>query len=240
MPSFDPDIIRQLFLSVGGPVMGALVLASIVALATSIIKVMEFGRMGVGSHKRAQRALRLWADGDRKAAFETVEMHKAALSRVTAETMRSIGWVPDQIDAARDAGLSTATELLAAMGRRMRLLETIVQAAPMLGLLGTVLGMIDAFGTLASSGGVGDPGQLAGGIWLALSTTAVGLAIAIPFYFVASWLEERIEGERTAMEAAIGKIITKARRPYLAGGSKVPGAASGSRGADRLRDVEVG
>jgi biopolymer transport protein ExbB len=240
MPAFDLDILRQLFLSIGGPVMGALVLVSIVALATSLIKVMEFRRLGVGSHKRAERALKLWADGDRKAAFETVEMHKAALSRVAAETMRSVGWVPDQIDAARDAGLATASELLAAMGRRLRLLETIVQAAPMLGLLGTVLGMIDAFGALASSGGVGDPGQLAGGIWLALSTTAVGLAIAIPFYFVASWLEERIEAERTAMEAAISKIVTKARRPYLASGSKSTGPQAPSRSAERLRDVEVG
>lgn len=238
MPDFDLDILKRLFLSIGGPVMGALVIVSIVALATSILKIMDFARLGVGSHKRVDRALKLWAEGDRKAAFETVEMHKAALSRVAAETMRSIGWAPDQIEAARDAGLATASDILAALGRRMRLLETIVQAAPMLGLLGTVLGMIDAFGALAASGGVGDPGQLAGGIWLALSTTAVGLAIAIPFYFVASWLEERIEAERQAMEGTIAKIVAKARRPYTARDAKA--AAPAARGAERLRDYEIG
>lgn len=238
MPQVDLDILGRVFLSIGGPVMAALVLVSIVALATSILKVMDFSRLGVGAHKRTDRALKLWAEGDRKAAFETVEMHKAALSRVAAETMRSIGWAPDQIDAARDAGLATASDLLAVMGRRMRLLETIVQAAPMLGLLGTVLGMIDAFGALAASGGVGDPGQLAGGIWLALSTTAVGLAIAIPFYFVASWLEERIETERQAMEGVIAKIVAKARRPYAPRDAKAP--APPTRGAERLRDYEIG
>lgn len=238
MPDLDLDVFRQMFLSIGGPVMGALVLVSIVALATSILKVMDFARLGVGSHKRAERALRLWAEGDRKAAFETVEMHKAALSRVAAETMRSIGWAPDQIDAARDAGLATASDILATMGQRMRLLETIVQAAPMLGLLGTVLGMIDAFGALAASGGVGDPGQLAGGIWLALSTTAVGLAIAIPFYFVANWLEERIETERQAMEGVIAKIVAKARRPYPARETKVSSAPV--RDSERLPDYKVG
>ncbi|KQT57505.1 MULTISPECIES: MotA/TolQ/ExbB proton channel family protein [unclassified Aureimonas] len=238
MPDLDIDILRQVFLSIGGPVMGALVVVSIVALATSILKVMDFARLGVGSHKRADRALRLWAEGDRKAAFESVEVHKAALSRVAAETMRSIGWAPDQLDAARDAGLTTASDILATMGRRMRLLETIVQAAPMLGLLGTVLGMIDAFGALAASGGVGDPGQLAGGIWLALSTTAVGLAIAIPFYFVASWLEERIETERLAMESVIARILAKARRPYASRDAKT--ASSPARSAERLRDHEIG
>ena len=106
---------------------------------------------------------------------------------------------------AREQGTALAGDLLSAMSRRMRLLETIVQAAPMLGLLGTVLGMIEAFGKLAANGGVGDPGQLAGGIWIALSTTAAGLAVAIPFYFVVNWLEERIERERVAMEAAIDR-----------------------------------
>lgn len=238
MPKFDLDILRQVFLSIGGPVMGALVLVSIVALATTILKLLDFARLGVGSHKRAERALRLWAEGDRKAAFDTVEMHKAALSRVATETMRSIGWAPDQIDAARDAGLATASDILGLMGRRLRLLETIVQAAPMLGLLGTVLGMIDAFGALAASGGVGDPGQLAGGIWLALSTTAVGLAIAIPFYFVASWLEERIERERQAMESTIARIVAKARRPYTSREPK-PKAMS-PRDSERQPDHEIG
>ena len=88
----------------------------------------------------------------------------------------------------------------------MRLLDTAVQAAPMLGLLGTVLGMIVSFNEMATGSAL-DPAQLAGGIWIALSTTALGLAIAIPFYFLTSWIDGRIENERYAMDEAILAVV---------------------------------
>jgi biopolymer transport protein ExbB len=93
------------------------------------------------------------------------------------------------------------------MSRHVRVLETSVQAAPMLGLLGTVLGMIAAFNEMSVSGGAVDPTALAGGIWVALSTTALGLMIAIPFYFFTSWIEGRIERERAAMDTTILTIV---------------------------------
>ena len=93
------------------------------------------------------------------------------------------------------------------MSRRMRLLEIVVQAAPMLGLLGTVIGMIDAFSVLAMSDGAVDPAQLAGGIWVALTTTALGLAVALVAFFLASWFESRIDRERAMIEAAISVAI---------------------------------
>jgi len=89
----------------------------------------------------------------------------------------------------------------------MRLLEAVVQGAPMLGLLGTVIGMIDAFSTLAAADGAVDPGLLAGGIWTALTTTAAGLAIALVTYFIAAWLEARIAQERQTMETLISAAI---------------------------------
>lgn len=96
---------------------------------------------------------------------------------------------------------------LARMGARMRLLEAVVQMAPMLGLLGTVIGMIDAFGNLAVSQEAADPRLLASGIWTALTTTAAGLAIALVAYFIASWLEGRIEDERQTIELVISSAI---------------------------------
>ena len=89
----------------------------------------------------------------------------------------------------------------------MRALEAVVQAAPMLGLLGTVVGMIEAFGKLSQSKGAVDPSVLAGGIWTALITPAVGLAIAIIFYFVSIWLEGRIAREREAIERLISTVL---------------------------------
>ena len=93
------------------------------------------------------------------------------------------------------------------MSDRLRLLEMVVQSAPMLGLLGTVIGMIDAFAVLSLTEGQVDPAGLAGGIWTALTTTAVGLAIALVAYFLASWFESRIDRERNLIEAVISAAI---------------------------------
>jgi biopolymer transport protein ExbB len=67
--------------------------------------------------------------------------------------------------------------------------------------------MIDAFATLATADGTVDPALLAGGIWTALTTTAAGLAIALVSYFVATWFEGRIEGERQSIETLISSAI---------------------------------
>lgn len=81
----------------------------------------------------------------------------------------------------------------------------------MLGLLGTVIGMISAFGELSSKGGAIDPSALAGGIWVALITTAAGLTVAIPVYFLSMWFEARVDYERMSMEAAIAKVLLSVR-----------------------------
>jgi len=104
-----------------------------------------------------------------------------------------------------------------AMSRRLRVLDMVIQAAPMLGLLGTVIGMIDAFSTLASADGVVDQALLAVGIWTALTTTAAGLAIALISSFVVPWLEGRVENERQSIEAVMsaaihGRIDTQAKQ----------------------------
>src|SRR5690606_3678268 len=103
--------------------------------------------------------------------------------------------------------VQSAADQLATMTRHLRILESVVQAAPRRGLLGPVVGMISAFGELSAAGGAVDPAALATGIWTALLTTAAGLSIAIPFYFVSIWLESRIDEERATMEAAISAML---------------------------------
>ena len=90
----------------------------------------------------------------------------------------------------------------------MRVLELTTQIAPLLGLFGTVLGMISAFQALQNAGAEADPAVLAGGIWVALMTTAVGLAIAIPAAFITAWFEGMIEGEKENMEATLTALFT--------------------------------
>ncbi|MBR9862213.1 MAG: MotA/TolQ/ExbB proton channel family protein [Rhodobacteraceae bacterium] len=80
-----------------------------------------------------------------------------------------------------------AAQELAALRSGLRPLELIVTIAPLIGLFGTVLGMIEAFQGLETSGSQADPSVLAGSIWEALPTTAAGLAVAFPAAVALSW-----------------------------------------------------
>ena len=84
----------------------------------------------------------------------------------------------------------------------------IASLAPLLGLLGTVLGMIEAFQAMEAAGTRVNPAVLSGGIWQALLTTAVGLSIAIPVSMTNSWLERKVEVEAAAMLDGLDRIFT--------------------------------
>ena len=91
-----------------------------------------------------------------------------------------------------------------------RALDAIAQVAPLLGLFGTVLGMIEAFQKLQEAGNSVDPSLLAGGIWVALLTTACGLAVAMPVSLLLTWFETRIENERVAIETMTATVLSHA------------------------------
>jgi biopolymer transport protein ExbB len=202
---------------IGIAVLAALALTSIAATAILIFKVIQFFRMGVGRTGQARRVVALWLAGDGAGALAGAETRRSVSLRVLYALMAGLRVRPDDRAYAQALAVQTAQEELSAMSRNMRGLEAVVQAAPMLGLLGTVIGMIEAFGRLAESTGAVDPAVLAGGIWTALITTAVGLGIAIVFYFAAIWLEGRITREREALESLMssvlnGRVVAPAKR----------------------------
>lgn len=188
-------------------VFGALAVMSLLAVTVAFFKALQFARMGVGKHKAAEAILEDWLGGRADAALTRAAERRFVLARVLQSVFSGLRARPNDQDFAEELGRQTALVELARMTSRMRILETVVQAAPMLGLLGTVIGMIDAFSTLAGADGAVDPTQLASGIWTALTTTAAGLAIALITYFIATWLEGRIEGERQTIETMISSAI---------------------------------
>jgi biopolymer transport protein ExbB len=95
---------------------------------------------------------------------------------------------------------------LARLEGGFRLLDAISQTAPLLGLFGTVLGMIEAFQAMQGAGTAVDPSVLAGGIWVALLTTAVGLAVAIPTGLMLTWFEARVAAERQWLAGALARV----------------------------------
>lgn len=188
-------------------VFSALAALSVLAATVSLYKIIQFIALGVGRHRRARAALDDWLSGAPDAAISAASGGGSASLRVLHAALAAQQARPGDRDWAEELGRQAALGELARIGRWMRGLEAVVQAAPMLGLLGTVIGMIDAFGTLAASTGGVDPALLAGGIWTALTTTAVGLSIALVFYFVALWLEGRIEAERQTFEALLSAAV---------------------------------
>ncbi len=87
----------------------------------------------------------------------------------------------------------TGQEEINAFSKHIRWLEVIATIAPLLGLLGTVTGMVRAFNKVAEYKGQVDPSLLAGGIWEALLTTAAGLAVAIPVVVMLHYFEKKID-----------------------------------------------
>ena len=94
------------------------------------------------------------------------------------------------------------------MQRFMPTLEVIAQVSPLIGLLGTVIGMIDSFNELELGGSLVDPSILAGGIWTALLTTAMGLIVAIPALVSHYFFDRKILQKHKNTEEFIHKLIS--------------------------------
>lgn len=218
----------QRFLETGGPVVVLLVVMSVVALAIIVSKMSQFAAMRVGRHKKGRRAIDLWNRGRVDEAYQMVEKHRSPVSVVLAHAMRGKAHFNLSDDILREDLERVAMIEVGAMQRRLRPLEAIAQIAPLIGLFGTVIGMIDAFQSLQSEGAGVDPSVLAGGIWVALLTTAVGLGVAIPASLAMTWLEGRVEREQAMMEQVLTAFFTRcatdrARLHALAETEQVPG-----------------
>jgi biopolymer transport protein ExbB len=105
-------------------------------------------------------------------------------------------------EAIGDAG----RHVVAQLGRYLNTLGTIASVAPLLGLLGTVFGMIDIFGVIMNAG-TGNAGLLAGGISSALLTTAAGLSVAIPTLLFHRFLESRVDRIALDMEEQALRLV---------------------------------
>ena len=216
------------FGSYGGAVLVVLAVLSILGLTVSIFKLFQFMQLGVGKTQESRGMLDLLAKRDRRGALALAREARTLRGHVIGAVLTGLDAQPNDDILARELGYQAGTAATEQLVRHLRLLEAIVQAAPMLGLLGTVLGMINVFEGLASNGGAVDPSNLAQGIWTALITTAAGLIVAIPFYFVAVLLESRIEQEQAAFEVGISQALCSRRptRPAsLAGADRSPSAA---------------
>ncbi|MEM9969748.1 MAG: MotA/TolQ/ExbB proton channel family protein [Pseudomonadota bacterium] len=194
------------FLELGGPVVALLLVISVVALGVILWKLWQFVARGVGRRAGLEEALQLWDAGRRDATMARTRASKSHLRTVMIEAMEA----GDASDRFAERAEARAEENLSNLEGGFRLLDSIAQVSPLLGLFGTVLGMIQAFQQLQGAGASVDPSILAGGIWVALLTTAVGLAVAMPVSLILTWLESRVARERVFIDKALQMLLCPA------------------------------
>jgi biopolymer transport protein ExbB len=184
------QIMRQ-----GGPLMYGTLLCSIISLVFVFERLISLRRGRVIPDPFVKRILHQLREGqlDREQALELCKENKSPVAMAFAGALRKWGRPSVEVEQGLiDAGERVTTELR----RYLRVFSSVSTITPLLGLLGTVFGMISSFNAIASSRALGRPEQLAGGIAEALLNTAFGLGVAIPalvfYWFFVGLVDRRI------------------------------------------------
>ncbi|HVO93794.1 MAG TPA: MotA/TolQ/ExbB proton channel family protein [Terriglobales bacterium] len=172
----------------GGPVMAPLLVCSIIALAVVIERFLFWRRIGV--RDTVEQMFALVEKGELTRAVEVGRAAESPLTRVLLS-----GLAHKNPSAAKALEVAAQKEI-PVLKKRLTILDTIITLAPLLGLLGTVTGMIGSF-DIMSQAGLGQPHAVTGGVAEALIATATGLLIAIltlvPYNYFTSRAEEEME-----------------------------------------------
>jgi len=195
------------FVDAGGPIVVVLVVMSIIALAITLYKVWQFHLVKLSNRKTAIQVI----DYLKKDQVHNALMLSESSPNPTLQAMwRAINGrhrkLPDAL--IREEIQRYGSDALFQLRSGFRPLEVIASLAPLLGLLGTVQGMIEAFKQMEAAGSKVNPAVLSGGIWEALLTTAVGLLVAVPVIVVLNWLERRVDRVAHDIENFVTQIFT--------------------------------
>jgi biopolymer transport protein ExbB len=200
---------------VGIAIMASIILCSVAAVALTVEQLLTLRSsvlMPPGLREKVQQQL---ATGNLKGAFQVCEAEPSFLSFLVRTSLGEAesGWT-----AVEKALEDAATEQTARLMRRVEYLAVIGNIAPMLGLLGTVVGLLFAFHEVASTQGVARAADLADGIYHALVSTVGGLIVAIPAMAMYAALRNRVdqlaaEAAYTALHALapVKRILVSAR-----------------------------
>ncbi|NJB66476.1 biopolymer transport protein ExbB [Desulfobaculum xiamenense] len=189
-------------LAQGGIMIWPIMALSVPALAIIAERFVAFTTTGSPAGDALERIIGSALRGDANAALSTARTQCPGCADMFESILATSGRT------ARERAATAAGEaILFRLGRRLDFLSATATAAPLMGLLGTVLGMIDAFSRLASAGSGVDITTLAGGIWQALLTTAAGLTVAIPALLAHSWFRRQLEKRAFALQSAANSLI---------------------------------
>lgn len=191
-------------LSYGGAMMWVLLLASVAAVAVFIERALHLHRAQINSTEFLNGVRTVLKRDNIVEAVSICDATPGPVSHLVKTAILNRDQGRERLrEALEEAGLAEVPRL----ERRLNLLATISQLAPLLGLLGTVLGFIKVFQRLEEAGLYAHLGQLSQGLWQALICMAAGLAVAIPAYAGYNYLVSRVNAIVLDMERAATEIV---------------------------------
>jgi biopolymer transport protein ExbB len=181
----------------GGPVMWVIFLGSVVAVGVFVERAYFYHRCGIRIDIFLRGVFQLLRQNKFKEALERCDEAYGPAVRVVQSAILKRNLPKHEL---REIVQEVAQLQMPRLEANLSLLATIGYISPLLGLLGTVTGMINTFRTMNASLGATPISQLAGGIWESLITTAAGLVVAIPCYVAFNYLTARLNAIVTDME----------------------------------------
>ncbi len=174
----------------GGIMMYPIILASFISAALIIERLIFFKKCNENPDDILAAIKDLACDDKPLHAVESEKFTGGPVSRMLAVGLKAR---KDPLWKLEEKLTVSGQEEIQGLRKNLRGLEVIAAISPLMGLLGTVLGMVKAFNKVAQYKGQVDPSLLAGGIWEALLTTAAGLAVAIPVVIMLNYFERKVE-----------------------------------------------
>ncbi len=188
----------------GGPLMYIILISSVIALAVFLERIFHLHRARIDTERFMAAIRNRIKDNKVDQAVSLCASTPGPVAHILQAGLVKSNRSRSEIrEAIEDAGVHEIPRL----EKNLVVLATIAHISPLLGLLGTVLGMIRAFMTIEELQGVVNPSDLAGGIWEALLTTAFGLFVAILAYVGYNYLVSRVGAMVLDMETSATEIV---------------------------------
>jgi biopolymer transport protein ExbB len=193
----------------GGPLMIPIGILSVVAATLTFERIWALREQQIISLDRHKNVLAFLRDNNHEAAESAYASDTRPMARITLAAFRHRGVRRTELkEIMEEAGAIEVPR----MSRFVEGIGTIAAVAPLLGLLGTVTGMIDVFQKVSATA---DPqiNELAGGIWEALVTTGAGLSVAIPSFLAYRWLESIVERRTQVLQECSLEVLDAMCKP---------------------------
>ena len=209
----------------GGFLMIPISLCSVFALGIILERLVKYAKVSGNFKKLAEKLEALIVGNKLGEAILLCEESKGAISKLCLIVLQELQKnshvkrsVEEEISSSREVmDEELLVSIVPALEKNLNGLDTLARGTPLLGLLGTVIGMIQVFFTLGLGGHAPDPSLLAEGIGLSLVTTAAGLVVAIPSFFMHRYFEGRVDRLlNEAQKAKVWMISQLAKRRLLA------------------------